>query len=134
MFAQNCNMNDQSCIRSYADETLIKECKRKIKSAESSFSRLSQVLSLAGNDVRLKLLYLLEEEEGGLCVCDLSDILEMSIPAVSQHLRKLKDANIIQPRRQGQTIFYSFKQEHLEVIKPLFQHIAITTTRKKQKA
>lgn len=133
MFDKNYNMSDQNCVRLYADKALIKECKHKIKSAESSFNRLSQVLSLAGNDVRLKILYLLEEEEGGLCVCDLSDILEMSIPAVSQHLRKLKDANIIQPRRQGQTIFYSFKQEHLEVIKPLFEHITFVT-RKKQKA
>ena len=56
----------------------------------------------------------------------------MSIPAVSQHLRKLKDANIIQPRREGQTIFYSMKEEHLEVIKPLFEHITLVT-RKRQK-
>lgn len=133
MFVENYNMSEQNCVRLYADAALIKECKRKITAAATSFSRLSQVLSLAGNDVRLKILYLLEEEEGGLCVCDLSDILEMSIPAVSQHLRKLKDAKIIQPRREGQTIFYSMSEEHMEVIKPLFQHI-IVSNRKKQKA
>ncbi len=125
-------MSDQECIRLFADAALIKECKRKLTAAEVSFNKLSQILSLAGNEVRLKILYLLEEEEGGLCVCDLADILGMSIPAVSQHLRKLKDANIVQPRRQGQTIFYNFKQEHLEVIKPLFEHITLVT-RKKQK-
>lgn len=133
MFAENCNMSDQHCVRPYADEALIKVCKEKIGTAEESFGRLSQILNLAGNEVRLKILYLLEEEEGGLCVCDLADILEMSIPAVSQHLRKLKDASIIQPRRQGQTIYYSFKPEHLEIIKPLFEHITVTNG-KKQKA
>ncbi len=126
-------MIDPNCIRLLADEALIKECKNKLRSAQASFNTLSQILSLAGNEVRLKILYLLEEEEGGLCVCDLADILEMSIPAVSQHLRKLKDANIIQPRRQGQTIFYSFREEHLDIIKPLFEHITFAT-RKKQKA
>jgi ArsR family transcriptional regulator, lead/cadmium/zinc/bismuth-responsive transcriptional repressor len=126
-------MNEQNCIRLYADEALIKECKRKITATEVSFNRLSHVLSLAGNDVRLKILYLLEEEEGGLCVCDLADILEMSIPAVSQHLRKLKDANIIHPRREGQTIFYSMSKNHLEVIRPLFQHITVSN-RKKQRS
>ncbi len=131
MFAENCNMSDQTCIRLYADEVLIKECKKKIKAAENSFNRLSHVLSLAGNNVRLKILYLLEEE-GELCPCDLSDILEMSVPAVSQHLRKLKDANIIQPRREGQTIFYSMKEEHLEVIRPLFEHITLTNRRKQK--
>ena len=124
-------MNNQECIRLYADPVLIKECKRKLTAAEISFNRLSQILSLAGNEVRLKILYLLEEEDE-LCPCDISDILDMSVPAISQHLRKLKDANIIQPRREGQTIFYSMKQEHLEIIKPLFEHITLVN-RKKQK-
>jgi DNA-binding transcriptional ArsR family regulator len=125
-------MNDINCIRPYADQVLIGECKKKLQKAEISFSRLSQVLRLAGNDVRMKILYLLEEEND-LCVCDLADILEMTIPAVSQHLRKLKDGNILQTRRSGQTIYYSLKEEHLEIIKPLFQHITIVN-RKKQKA
>ena len=80
----------------------------------------------------MKILYLLEEESE-LCVCDLADILEMTIPAVSQHLRKLKDGNVLQTRRNGQTIYYSLKSEHLEIIKPLFEHITIAN-RKKQKA
>ncbi|WP_425291189.1 ArsR family transcriptional regulator [Spirosoma linguale] len=46
------------------------------------------MLNLAGNENRLKLIYLLKEE-ADLCVCDLSDILGMTIPAASQHLRKL---------------------------------------------
>jgi DNA-binding transcriptional ArsR family regulator len=78
-----------------ADEVLINECARKLHAAQHSFKRLSQILRLAGNNVRLKILYLLQEEDGGLCVCDLSDILKMSKPAICQHLRKLKGANII---------------------------------------
>ncbi len=125
-------MNNITCIRPYADQVLIGECKKKLQKTETSFNRLSQVLSLAGNDVRMKILYLLEEENE-FCVCDLADILEMTIPAVSQHLRKLKDGNILQTRRNGQTIYYSLKEEHLEIIKPLFEHITIVN-RKKQKA
>lgn len=121
-----------TCIRPYADQVLIGECKKKLQKAEISFSRLSQVLSLAGNSVRMKILYLLEEESE-LCVCDLADVLEMTIPAVSQHLRKLKDGNILQTRRNAQTIYYSLKAEHLEIIKPLFEHITVVN-RKRQKA
>jgi len=79
-------------------------------------------LSLAGNEVRLKILFLLEEE-GELCPCDLADILGMSVPAVSQHLRKLKDGGVVVTRRDGQTIFYSLKSENLNLLKPLFKHI-----------
>jgi len=120
-----------ACIRPFADQVQIGNCKKKLQKAEISFSRLSQVLSLAGNDVRMKIMYLLEEEKE-LCVCDLADILEMTIPAVSQHLRKLKDGNILQTRRDAQTIYYSLKEEHLEIIKPLFEHITFVN-RKRQK-
>lgn len=83
---------------------------------------MSGVPALAGNEVRLNILFLLEEE-GELCPCDLSDILDMSIPAVSQHLRKLKDGNIIQFRKAGQTIFYSLRREHLKMLRSFFKYI-----------
>jgi DNA-binding transcriptional ArsR family regulator len=115
-------MESTKCIRLFADEVQINECKKKLKANTASLSQLSRVLELAANEVRLKILYLLEEEEQ-LCPCDLSDILGMSIPAVSQHLRKLKDGNIIESRRDGQTIYYSLKEEHLKVLKPFFKYI-----------
>ena len=115
-------MEQIKCIRLYADLVQIAECKKKLKANTASLSQLSKVLELAANEVRLKILYLLEEEEQ-LCPCDISDILGMSIPAVSQHLRKLKDGNIIESRRDGQTIYYSLKEEHLKVLKPFFKYI-----------
>ena len=115
-------MEPIKCIRVFANHAQISECKNKLKANAFSFSQLSNVLELAGNEVRLKILYLLEEENE-LCPCDLSDILGMSIPAVSQHLRKLKDGHIIESRREGQTIYYSLKEEHLKVLKPFFKYI-----------
>ena len=115
-------MDNNTCIRLFADHEQIKSCKAKLKTAQKSFASLSNVLALAGNEVRLKIIYLLEEEKE-LCPCDLSDILCMSIPAVSQHLRKLKDGNIIEARREAQTIFYSLKEENLKILKPFFKYI-----------
>ena len=115
-------MESIKCIRLYADEVQINECKKKLKVNADSLAQLGKVLELAANEARLKILYLLEEESE-LCPCDLSDILGISIPAVSQHLRKLKDRNIIESRREGQTIFYSLKEEHLKILKPFFKYI-----------
>ena len=112
----------EKCIRVFADQVQIAECKKKIKANSASLSQLSKVLELAGNEVRLKILYLLEEEDR-LCPCDLSDVLGMSIPAVSQHLRKLKDGNVIESKREGQTIYYSLREEHLKILKPFFKYI-----------
>ena len=125
-------MDGNTCIRIYADQAQISFCKVKLKTAQRSLSQLSSILALAGNEVRLKIIYLLDKEKE-LCPCDLADILYMSIPAVSQHLRKLKDGNIVETRREGQTIYYSLKEEHLRIIKPLFEHITIVN-RKTQKA
>ena len=119
-------MANDTCIRLQADIEQIKSCREKLKANSKSFLQLGQVLALAGNEVRLKILFLLEEETE-LCPCDLSDILGMSIPAVSQHLRKLKDGNIVETRKEGQTIYYSLMQENLKILKPFFKHINVQT-------
>ncbi len=113
---------NQSCIRIFANPIQIQACKQKITETENSFNALAQVLNLAGNEVRLKILFLLDQENE-LCPCDISDILMMSVPAVSQHLRKLKDANLIGYRKKGQLIFYTLKTEHLNILTPLFSHL-----------
>jgi ArsR family transcriptional regulator, lead/cadmium/zinc/bismuth-responsive transcriptional repressor len=119
-------MDDKNCIRLLADVEQIKNCKDKLKVAQKSFVSLSNILALAGNEVRLKIVYLLEEEKE-LCPCDLADILSMTIPAVSQHLRKLRDGNIVETRKAGQTIYYSLTQENLKILKPFFKHIDVQT-------
>lgn len=113
---------DNTCIRQFADQHQIESCKKKLKAAQKSFSNLANVLALAGNETRLKIMFLLNEEKE-LCPCDLSDILGMTIPAISQHLRKMKDGNVIESRREGQTIYYSLKEEHIKVLKPFFKYI-----------
>lgn len=119
-------MLKNTCIRLQADIMQIQTCRKKLKTNAKSFLKLGQVLALAGNEARLKILFLLEEE-GELCPCDLSDILGISIPAVSQHLRKLKDGNIVETRKEGQTIYYSLTQENLKIVKPFFKHINVQT-------
>ncbi len=124
--------NNQSCIRVFADQTQITQCRERLQLNAKSFKHLSSLLALAGNEVRLKIMFLLEEENE-LCPCDLADILGMSIPAISQHLRKMKDGGVIEARRSGQTIFYSLKAEHLKLLQPFFK-IIINKNSKKEPA
>ncbi len=113
-------MEKSICIRVEADVKQIMNCREVVQELDTSFDELSNILSLAGNPVRLKLLYLLHLEER-LCVCDLSDILEMNVSAISQHLRKLKDRNIIFSKKEAQTIFYSIKKDKLPLLTPFFE-------------
>ena len=115
-------MERTTCIRVFADQKQIGRCRRKLRENEKAFDDLGRILALAGNTARLKILYLLEEESE-LCPCDISDILGMSVPAVSQHLRKLKDGHMVETRKVGQTIFYSLRPLHIKILKPLFKNI-----------
>ena len=74
-----------NCIRLFANQEQIQACKENLQDHGLDFIRLAQIFALAGSEARLKILYLLEQEKE-LCPCDLSDILQMTIPAVSQHL------------------------------------------------
>ncbi len=113
----------QHCIRVFADQRQIQRCEQRIDHVDASITGLSRALSLAGNEVRLKILFLLFEEQE-LCVCDLSDILKMNIAAVSQHLRKLKDGKIVHFKKVGQTIFYSLNPDYAQLFQIFFELIA----------
>lgn len=113
-------MENNSCIRQQADIDQINRCKEAVSELNESFDYLANGLSLVGNNVRLKILYLLFEEKR-LCVCDLSDILEMNISAISQHLRKMKDRNLLETERDAQTIFYSLTPEYSTLLNPFFE-------------
>ena len=113
-------MENNSCIRQQADIKQINRCKETVSELTDSFDYLANGLSLVGNSVRLKILYLLFEEKR-LCVCDLSDSLGMNISAISQHLRKMKDRNLLATEREAQTIFYSLTAEYAKMLNPFFE-------------
>jgi DNA-binding transcriptional ArsR family regulator len=101
----------QPCRKSAADPYLIHNHRAKLINEAEELRTLAEIFYLAGNEVRLKILYLLFQEEQ-LSVCDITNILEMKIPAVSQHLRKLKDLGVVKTRRRGQTIYYSLHEDY----------------------
>ena len=106
---------ESTCIRAFADENQISRCKNKIENVGSDLSDLATIIGLIGNDTRIKILYLIQSENR-LCVCDLSDILGMTVPAISQQLRKLKDRGIISSEREGTVIYYSLTEKYLETV------------------
>ena len=114
-------MMEQTCIRALADHRQINRCKRQISESESDLTMLASAVGLIGNDTRLKILYLLQSEKK-LCVCDLSDILSMTVPAISQQLRKLKDGRIISSQREGTVIYYSLTSNNYKMVVDILRH------------
>jgi DNA-binding transcriptional ArsR family regulator len=63
-------------------------------------------LKALGHPVRLGIALRLAAE-GGTCACDFAEIFAISQPAVSQHLKVLREAGLVQTRREGTQILYS---------------------------
>lgn len=118
----------ERCIRQEADQEQIGRCRAELSARQSEWSFLSKVFALAGSEARLKILYLLHAEKE-LCPCDLADILRMSIPSVSQHLRKLRDGGLIWSRRQGKTIYYNLEAEQEAFLTALYVELETSSTK-----
>ncbi|MBZ0221938.1 MAG: winged helix-turn-helix transcriptional regulator [Dokdonella sp.] len=68
----------------------------------------SRLLKTLGNDKRL--LILCQLAEGERSVGQLNEHLDLSQPALSQHLAVLRDENLVTTRRDGQTIHYALAE------------------------
>jgi ArsR family transcriptional regulator len=74
-------------------------------------SGLSELFAALADETRTKILYLLSKQE--LCVCDLAYLLEMTLPAISHHLRLLKTMRLVRSRRNGKQVFYTLDDDHV---------------------
>ena len=75
-------------------------------------ARLHKALSVP---VRLRILELIRERP--LCVNAITRCLEISQPAVSQHLAVLKHAGLVSSTKQGYTVHYKLEQERMEELR-----------------
>ena len=64
-----------------------------------------QVFKALSDETRLRILHLLQKQE--LCVCELVDILKMEQSRISHQLQILKNARLVNDRREGKWIVYS---------------------------
>lgn len=104
------DVNDRNCVRLEADEEKLKQL-TKDAHANDHLVALAAFMSIAGNETRLRMLYVLWRA-GELCVCDLADIFEITQPAVSRHLRLLREKALVEARRDAQTIYYRVRLDN----------------------
>ncbi|MFQ6677984.1 MAG: ArsR/SmtB family transcription factor [Fidelibacterota bacterium] len=93
----------RSCVRSYVDHDKIQELQMDL--VLKDYDKLGETLAILSNPTRIKIIDCLSKSDE-LCVCDLADILEMDVSAISHQLRKLKDRGFVNKRRDGLTIYY----------------------------
>lgn len=70
----------------------------------NDFQIVSDIFKQLGDTTRIRIFWLLCHHEE--CVQDISALLEMSSPAISHHLRPLRNSNLVVSRREGKEVYY----------------------------
>ncbi len=85
--------------------------------------KAAEILKLLGNETRLTMLKILDNHD--CCVCEFVEIFKMSQPAISQHMRRLREADLVNERRSGKWIIYSLNQESMyySLLQDVLHHI-----------
>lgn len=68
--------------------------------------RLATVAKALGDPIRMQVVDVLRQHAGKVCVCELVPLFDVSQPTLSFHLKKLREAGIVDSERQGLWSFY----------------------------
>ncbi len=78
---------------------------------QTALTDAGELLRALGAPVRIAVV--LQLRHGPRCVHELVDALDVSQPLISQHLRVLKSAGIVQGQRRGREVVYHLVDDHL---------------------
>ncbi|WP_075186763.1 ArsR/SmtB family transcription factor [Teredinibacter haidensis] len=90
---------------------------------EQHVDSAANLLKSLANPNRLLVLCVLAGKGGEMCVSELNACIDLSQSALSQHLARLRTDNLVQTRRDSQTIYYSINSgPALQLIQVLQQY------------
>ena len=111
-YRHDCGANE-ACEYIHVHPERIEKVRENMPPEETLYD-LAELYKVFGDSTRIKILYVLFEEE--VCVCDLAQCLNMTVSAISHQLRVLKQSRLVKSRREGKTVFYSLADDHVRTI------------------
>ncbi|QAT49943.1 ArsR family transcriptional regulator [Caproiciproducens sp. NJN-50] len=106
---------DALCSCTIIHEDIVRKVKGEL-TEDSQLVKIAELFKAMSDPTRLKIINALILSE--MCVCDLACLLNMTQPAISHHLKVLRQTQLIKYRRDGKIVYYSLDDAH---IAPLFQ-------------
>lgn len=80
----------------------------------------AHVLKALADPQRVRIVNLLANSEGPVCVCDITDGIGLSQPTTSFHLKKLAAVGLLSRERHGTWAYYSINHAVLRRLKNIF--------------
>lgn len=93
-----------------------------------SLSRLARVFHALSDETRLCIVAMLQP--GERCVCELTEALGVAQSRLSFHLKTLKDAGLVQDRREGRWVHYSLVPGAFDGLEEAVRDISPATAQK----
>ena len=113
--------NKDTCNVICINKKLVSSLKSQMPSVED-IEDTAGIFSLLGDATRIKIVFSLSKENE-LCVCDIANILGLTISAASHQLRKLKDKNVVKFRNDGKMAYYSLVDGYMaDLMNDVFRH------------
>lgn len=81
---------------------------------EEIIADMAQTFKCLSDPSRLRIINALLISE--MCVHTISRVVGMSQPAVSHHLKQLRQLRLVKCRRKGRAIFYSLSDYHIQLL------------------
>lgn len=104
------NIETLTCDAYNDDPTRVRRVARQMP-PEAAFERAGVLLKAVADPIRARILFALTQEP--LCVCELATLLDMSMPAVSHHLKTLSLSGILKVKKEGKFACYYLKDKHM---------------------
>lgn len=73
---------------------------------DQNIKNIEKIIKALADKNRLRMVYLLNEKQD-LCVCEITDIIGLSQPTISSHLRLLENADLIESDKDGLWVNYN---------------------------
>ncbi len=107
------NRDEGKCRTFFIHEDTVRKVRDEIPEEELLFD-LADFFKIFGDTTRIRILSALFVTE--MCVCDLSEVLNVSQSAMSHQLKILRRAGLVKFRKEGKSAFYSLKDDHVKQI------------------
>lgn len=106
-------MNIDNCECTLVHEDAISKVTADL-SDDLELVHMAEIFQCFSDPTRLKIINSLLISE--LCVCDLTKILKMTQPAVSHHLKHLRQIRLVKSKRVGKSVFYTLDDRHIQML------------------
>lgn len=94
--------------------------------SDAEINNRADQLKALSNPVRLRMVDLIFHGGGEICVCEFMDHFDLSQPTISHHLKALRNAGLIESRKDGTFVYHRVNESAFSKLAALMNQVSTT--------